>query len=526
MSIDTLKGLNLIENLAAPVPTAVNSYIRANVATGSGDFGVPTVTDIIGIASGAVATNALNQATSALNSITLLNLKAVYDNMKACVQGTFGPVGGPIVIPSGPAAGTYADADTAFTTGLIPAANAEIVALIATYPVQTTVMNENFNAVCQRIVSEANFQNAAGINYDAEAAGSPSAVYSLVSTLAQVGNYNTPSGQYDYMLKIANTSTQAGQAVVGAIREGKNQSTLNEAGIPVGGFSVSNDWPGLPSSTGTPILQTSVLPPPSAVSDLGQPSVTLPLPKYQTTSNPFSVSYTVAEARQLVESQQLNPLVPPTSTSTSLSAPAVVRIAQVYEQQASTQQPGNVSTTLIQNSSFWINAVVQPSDANTRVTLSTSAGSYVTLPGIDLNNGNGVQIQVPGWLIPNLGVVLLTMTASQPGGPTRSDSINLEIVATNYPKTATVTQDGWFNSVNETVYGTPVTVTFRGPPSTEFTWSTSWTSTWPTGSGTFDANGYRVYSSLVSPPISDSNKLSVRYASGEVVSTTFKTIPI
>ncbi len=526
MSIDTLKGLNLIENLAAPVPTAVNSYIKNTVATGSGDFGAPTVADIIGLASGSVAVDALNQTTSALAALPLTNLKAVYDNMKACVQGTFGPVGGPIVIPSGPAAGSYADADIAFTTGLIPAANAEIAALVAAYPTQTTVMNQNFNAICERIISEANFQTAAGINYDDQTAGNPASIYSLVSSLASVGSYSAPGGQNDYMLKIADTSTQAGQAVIGAIREGKNRSVLNEAGIPVGGFKVSDEWPGLPSSTGTPIVQTSVLPPPSAVSASGQPSVVLPPPEYQTTSNPASVSYTVPEARQLVESQQLNPSVPTTATTTSLAAPAVVQITQVYEQQAGAQLPGNASTTLIQNSSFWINAVVHPSDANTRVTLSTSAGSYVTYPGIDLNTDAGVKIQVPGWLIPNLGVTLLTMAANQPGGPTRSDSVNLQIASTNYPNSVTVTQDGWFNSVDQTVYGNPVTVTFRGPPSTSFTWTTSWTSTWPVGSGTFDANGYRVYSALSSPPISDNNQISIRYASGETASVTVKTIPI
>lgn len=525
MSIDTLKGLDLIENLATPVPSSVNTYIQSNVATGSGDFGVLTVTDIIGIASGAVASDALNQTTSALNSMSLANLKAVYDNMLACVQGTFGPVGGPIVIPSGPAAGAYADADTAFTTGLIPAAVAEINTLIATYPTKTTGMNNNFAAICQRIISEANYQAAAGINYDEVPVTIPSSIYSFVSSLGLVGAYSTSGGQYEYMLKIADTSTQAGQAIVGAIREGKNQLVLNEAGIPVGGYTVSDQWPGVPSTTGTDIVVSSVLPPPSTVTPLGEPALVWCDPQYQIESNPGSTAYTVDEARQLVTSQQLNPLVPQVSTTTPLAAPSVVQITEVYEQQTSSQQPGNVTTTLIQNSDFWINLIVHPSDASTQITFSTSAGNFTTSPGIALNTAVGTKLQVPGWLISNIGSTTLTVAANQPGGPASATTQNLNIAATNYPNTATVTQDGWFNSVNETVYPNTVTVTFRGPPSTSFTWSTSWTNTWPTGPGTFDVNGYRVYSSLASPPISNSNQINIRYASGELISTSFRTLP-
>ena len=526
MSIDTLKGLDLVANLVAPVPIAVNTYIQNTVATGSGQFGVPTVTDVIGIASGAVVTDALNQATGALNNMTLTNLKAVYDNMLACVQGTFGPVGGPIVIPSGPAAGAYADADTAFTTGLIPAAVSEINSLIAAYPVQTTVANDNFDAVCDRIISEANFQASAGISYDPESGSNPTGVYNFVNTLPSVGLGSTLGGQYDYMLKIADTSSQAGQAIVGAIREGRNKNTLSEAGIPVGSFLVSDQYPGSPDSTGIESVVSSVTPPPSNVSASGEPAIVLAPPKYQTNSNPTSVSYTVNEARDLVISQQLDPSVPYTAPSVPLVAPAVVQITEIFEQQSSAVLPGNAVSTLIQNASFWINAIVHPSDANTRVTVSTSAGSYTTVPGIDLNNETGTTIRIHGWLVPTIGTELLTVSASQPAGPATVATRNITVAATNYPNSITVIQDGWFNSVNQTVYGNPVTVTFRGPPSTAFTWSTSWASTWPTGSGTFDANGYLVLASLSSPPISNSNQISVRYASGEVVNTTFTTIPI
>lgn len=525
MSIDTLKGLTLIENLDTPVPAAINTYIQTNLATGTGDFGVPTITDILGVASGEVAVDALNQTTSALNSIDLTGLKAVYDNMLACVQGTFGPVGGPIVIPSGPATGAYADADTAFTTGLIPAANTAIASLISTYPEFTSTMNSNFNGICQRIISEANYQSTAGINYDDVGSG-PAGIYGFVSSLALIGLYSTPGGQYEYMMKIADTSIQSGQAIIGAIREGKNQSVLNEAGIPVGGFGVGDNWPGLPASTGVADIVSVAPLPPSATSTLGEPAA-VPAPvKYQTETNPTSTSYTVDQARALAQSQLLNPAVPSTPVTLPVTAPEVVQIVEVYQQQASAQLPGDPSTTILQNAQFWIKLRVYPSDADTQVTLGTSAGVYVTYPGVTLNSGEGVLLQLPGWLVPTTGPTTLVATAGQPGGPTTSATTTVEVAVNDYPNSVTITQDGWFNSVNRTVYGNEVTVTLRGPPSETFIWGTTWTTTWPVGSDTFDSDGYAIYSGLSSPPISNDNQILVRYQSGEVVYTSFTTVPM
>lgn len=513
-SLDTLKGLDLIESLTQPLPETTNTYVQDNIATGSGPFGVLTITDFLGISCGVDVVDYLNQATSGLSEMDLTTLKAVYDNMLSCVQGTFGPVGGPIVIPSGPAAGAYADADDAFTTGLIPAANTEIAALISAYPEITNILNENFDGVCERILYEAENQADAGISYDDQISPGRSVIYSFVSGLSAVAAYNTPGGQAEYLILIANIANIGGQAIVGCIREGNNLIALNEAGIPVSSFDISASYPGVPTTSGVVLAVTSVALPTADTSALGEPAAKPAPVDYQTPTNPTSTEYTVDEARD-----QATGAVTPVPT-----APSIVSIVNVYEQTATSQKPGPESTTLLQGISFWIRLKVYPSDADTEVSVTTSAGTYSTKPGITLNSAAGALLQLPGWLIPNVEQTTLTVSANQPAGPSTTTNTLLDVVATNYPNSTQIAQDGWFDLSTETVFGNRVTVTFRGPPSTAFTWGVSWTSVWPTGNDTFDSDGYSIYSALPSPPASNNNQIWIRYASGETVTTTFKTV--
>lgn len=514
-SLDTLKGLDQIESLTQPVPGATNTYVQDNIATGSGPFGVLTVTDFLGISCGVDVVDYLNQATSGLSEMDLTTLKAVYDNMLSCVQGTFGPVGGPIVIPSGPAAGAYADADDAFTTGLIPAANTEIAALISAYPEITDVLNENFDGACERILYEAENQADAGIDYDELTSPGRTAIYSFVSGLSTVAAYNTPGGQAEYLILIANIANIGGQAVVGCIREGNNLIALNEAGIPVSSFDISAAYPGVPTTSGVVLAVTTVTAPTADTSALGEPAAEPAPVEYQTTTNPTSTEYTVDEARDQVSGTTPTPV---------LTAPSVVSIDNVYEQNATSQQPGPESATLLQGISFWIRLKVYPSDATTEVSVTTTAGTYTTRPGITLNSATGALLQLPGWLIPDVEQVTLTVSANQPTGLSTSANTLLDVVATNYPNSTQITQDGWFEGSTETAFGSRVTVTFRGPPSTAFTWGVNWTSLWPVGNDTFDSDGYSIYSALPSPPVSNNNQIWIRYASGETVTTTFKTV--
>lgn len=520
MTVGTLKGLPLVENLAVPIPDAVNDYIKTNIATGSGPFGVPTVYDFLGTAAGSNVAVWLNQATDGMALLDLTNLKAVYDNMLSCVQGTFGPVTGPVTIPSGPGAGTYATGDLAFTNGLIPVAAAEIASLVAANPALTTSLSESFENICQQIENEAINQSRAGIDYDNTTPAGDQVILSFASGLAQVGVDNTPGGPVQFLTQVADTSVLTGQAILAAIREGTNQSALTNIGVSLENFGISANYPGNPDSTGTPEVVSAaeaVVP----TSPLNEPLVEPAPVEYQSAANPTSISYTVPEAQSIavLPVAELPPIAP--------AVPVLVAIIDVIEQQPNSQVPGASTTTLLQQQAFWMKIKAQPSDPNTWVTVSnvTSGESVTFVPGAALNSDNGVTIQIPGWLLRDVGTATLTVSTD---ASSAADSVQVDVVVNNYPKTTTVTQDGWFSQENVTVSGNTVTVTFRGPPSTWFAWGTSWSNygtPWPTGTGTFDANGYAVYSGLSSPPVSNNNQVWIRYISGEVIYKTFETLP-
>jgi len=520
MTVETLKGLPLVECLVVPVPDTVNDYIQTNLATGTGPFGAPTVYDFLGTAAGSNVAVWLNQATDGMALLDLTNLKAVYDNMLSCVQGTFGPVTGPVTIPSGPGAGVYATGDLAFTNGLIPAAAAEIASLVAANPALTSSLNQSFDNICAQIENEAINQSKAGISYDDVQPAGQQAILSFVSSLPQISKNNTPGGPVEFLTQVADTSVLTGQAILAAIREGNNQAALTEVGVNLTGFNISPDYPGDPNSTGTPEVISAdqdLLP----SSSLGEPLIEPAPVEYQTAANPTSTSYTVPEAQAIAPLPVTD--IPPATPA----VPVVVTIIDVLEQSPTSTTPGSSTTTLLQQQAFWMKIKAQPSDPNTMVyVLNVTSGESVGfVPGAGLNSDSGVTVQIPGWLLRDVGPATLTVTTDESSA---ADSIQIDVVVNNYPKTTTVTQDGWFNQENVTIVGNTVTVTFRGPPSTWFAWGTSWSNygtPWPTGTGTFDADGYAVYSGLSSPPVSNNNQIWIRYLSGEVMYKSFETLP-
>jgi hypothetical protein len=503
MSVQTLKGLDLVQELEQPIPTSVINYYKNTYATGTGPYGVLTIADFFGLAQGTSAPDQMNQVNAALAAMSLSTLQSAYDNMLSTVQGTFGPVAGPITIPSGPGAGVYTDGDDAFVNGLIPAAESIISGLISTYPVQTSALNTNFNLICQQISTEAANQAKTGLKYNDITGGDTSSIMSFVSSLAQVGSFDTPGGASEYIINISDTSNQTGQAIVGAIREGKNKISLNEAGIPVESFSVSASYPGDSSSTGVPVVTT---PTPSV-----QPPTTPAVPAYQPTNNPSSTSYTVQEA------QVVAGVVPPPVTP----AP-IVKVLGIYTQTSGA--PGTLTTTLLQGQSFYIKVKVSPSSASTLGNISSTVGSVAIRYTNYSNSSDGIYISAPGWLIPTVGVETLIISANEVGGPVGADSATIGVAVNNAPRSTEVVQDGWFESINTVKSGSKVTVTIKGSPGTQITWNQSFDSTWPQGIVTLDGSGVYAAANLPAPPVG-TYQIKVQYSTGSPVYTSFTVVP-
>jgi len=228
----TLNGLPLAANTTTPIPAAVAAYYQTNLAKGSGPNGTYLTTDFFGSAAGIPYNTDLVTVTSIINAQltagTLTTLNTIYSQMKNVVTDVYGT--GPVVIPSGPAAGSYATYDAAISA-LVTAADAAIGAAITAMGTATTTLNTAWTQMVQHSANEATFQTQASINYATLTAGAQLPITAFIPALAGYGKDTQTGMAAQFLESIANTANQSGQAMVGALREGRNTAGLNAAGL-------------------------------------------------------------------------------------------------------------------------------------------------------------------------------------------------------------------------------------------------------------------------------------------------------
>lgn len=469
MSLDTCKGLTLIENSSKPIPDSVTNFLLINLATGSGQYGTLTVNDFLGVSAGNNVVQQLQQTVSTMNSMNLTALDGIYADMLATVQGSYGPFAGNVVIPSGPAAGTYPNGDDAFTSGLIPAALSEINALIAAYPKETDTLNLAFDSICQQIEDEADLQAQAGVNFDDLPNNNRFSILSFVDSLPAYGQDDTPGGTAEYLNEIANFGNLTGQAIIGSLREARNTVALDNAGL-LRSNQIPATWPGPDSQGGlTPLL--------TANDPTQQPAPLLAPPEYQTVLNSFSVDYSVSQARRQI-------------TGTTSTDPAT-RMSLLAISGSNTVPDLNWVKSA---SSFQLQIKIQPSYAGQLLTLSSSAASDSVIYSINdqANTEQGLLITVPGWMVPGTGPVNLRAAF---GSVTAARAVL--VVASTTRQTVTVTQAGWFDHINEVDTASPLSLVITGQPSTAY----AYTGALGSGSGTLSASGSATVSGLPIPPV-------------------------
>ena len=222
--METLKGLPLVENVAQAMPNDVTSYYKTTFATGTGEFGTFRLQDFLGSATGTITQQSMLNTVVVINSINVSALTSLYAQMLLTVQGAYDDPMNPgwIIIPTGPAAGTYTSGDLAFTTGLIPSANTIIATLISTYPFQTSALDRQINNICNQYTYEYTNQVRAGLDFTELTTGTQHATFSFMSSLATAGQDSMRGGQANFITAVANTEIQAGQAIIGSLREGRN----------------------------------------------------------------------------------------------------------------------------------------------------------------------------------------------------------------------------------------------------------------------------------------------------------------
>lgn len=291
-TLETTKGLDLIEGLTAPLPTDVIDFYKDTFGTGTGARNEFLLTDVIGTVAGYGITTELEGVVSAIQAMEtvgafteLTGTYGVYTTMNKVLSGDFdvveevaavGSISGggggvdpdpaypqykvKIVIPSpykcpatyeevqvheiqlnglaggGQSTDPFSPDFTAVReeamSCLISKAGEVIQDIATAYPVQAALSNrahENIEAQLQRDLDN---QAKAALDLTATPKNTKTPVIRLANGLHQSGLDDSLGGESFILEQMADRTTQSGQAIIAAMREGRNIRRLQDAGIP------------------------------------------------------------------------------------------------------------------------------------------------------------------------------------------------------------------------------------------------------------------------------------------------------
>jgi hypothetical protein len=207
--LNTMADLPLIQAQTTPVDASVNSYISTNLATGTGPNGTITTYDVLGLAidSNNFAAQ-FNTATVAINSLqtagSLAALNTAYVNILSAVN------------------------DAGVQTQITNANNA--IAALSANP-NVTTLNAAWVYMANLMNLSAKYTTEAGIDYFLLQPGDKNSVYALVQNLPYYGLLTADGDAAEFLENIADTTTLGGQAIVGSMREGRNNARLSAASM-------------------------------------------------------------------------------------------------------------------------------------------------------------------------------------------------------------------------------------------------------------------------------------------------------
>ena len=230
-NLQTTNNLPLVSAQTQAVPANV-ANVFVNSAGGTGNNNTVLLIDILGTASGTVHTQALTNTVAQFSTMNLVLLISTYTTMANVVTGIYGdPVAGPVIIPAGPYANTYANATVAFGNALIPGAQSEISNAVSAYPTQVTTLNQDWTNMANQLVLEQNQQANASLIFSDLQANSSSSVYGFIQGLPQYAADTTEGGTTQFIEFVADLTDFTGQSIVASLRQTQNQKALTAAGI-------------------------------------------------------------------------------------------------------------------------------------------------------------------------------------------------------------------------------------------------------------------------------------------------------
>ena len=207
--LSTMAGLPLIQAQTTPVDTSVTNYFANSVATGTGPNGTITTYDVLGLALD--ADDFASRLTGVADTIDGLgtgldDLSQIYIDMLSAAN------------------------DAAMIT-LIANANAEIASIGSVHPAEVATMNTAWVYMANLMNLSARYTTEAGIDYFNLQTGDKNSVYGFVQNLPQYGLLTANGDAAEFLINLADTAILGGQAIVGAMREGRNQARLEANGI-------------------------------------------------------------------------------------------------------------------------------------------------------------------------------------------------------------------------------------------------------------------------------------------------------
>lgn len=217
--LSTMAGLPLIQAQTTPIDSSVASYFSSNIATGSGPDGTITTCDVIGTAidHGNIAAQ-LTIATSAMANIVTLDASNIA-NINTAYLAIAGAANATVVVDNI----TRANGNI---TNIYNNANAQVVSNV-------TVLNNAWSMIANVLSTEKTYQTDAGVDYTNLQAGEMVSTMGFVQQLPIYGTQTSSCGPAYFLAQVANTSVLGGQAIVGAMREGKNNQCLGESRLNV-----------------------------------------------------------------------------------------------------------------------------------------------------------------------------------------------------------------------------------------------------------------------------------------------------
>lgn len=233
MSVRSLVDLPLAQS-ANPVSADTFNFYQNNLAQGSGPNGTWLMTDFFGTTAGSPHTAAMTEVNAVIDTYTqngtLTTLKTCYDRMRTLLTGGYTsgiPPAITITIPAGPGAGTYSSYDSALDA-LIDAANGAVNSAAGAMGSDLDTINSQwYTMTYHTLVYEPQNQTRAEINFATIPAASELSCTSFITTIDGYGQ-QVEEGQAAFVLQsVARADTVPGQAMLGAMIEGRNQQALD-----------------------------------------------------------------------------------------------------------------------------------------------------------------------------------------------------------------------------------------------------------------------------------------------------------